>query len=426
MIPVLNDPHRFQVLNWHRKARKTTLGVNQLIRWAAAVPAVFWYVGPSYGNAKRVVWDDPQMFPNYIPDWHNPKSDFIKKNETELKIDFKRSGGQLYVYGSDRPDLMRGPNPMGVVLDEYSVQKPEVWNDIIQPIMRANPKAWCWFLFTPQGKNHAFDVFQFGQRGDDEWKSWKLPVTESSIYTPKQIENARRDMPETTFNQELMCDFLEGEGSVFRNVRNICIARPQPPIPNHLYVMGVDLAKVQDYTVLRVYDRTTNSLVYKDKFNRLEWPYQKSKIIEVSRHYNNALTIIDATGLGDPIADDLTRSGVPIEPYKLTNESKKDLIEKLSIWIEQKKISIINDPLDLFEYDNYSYDISSTGKVTYNAREGFHDDVVMADALAVWGLQPLVPNAVQPEMPLLRQHYLESIRARKYDSGDTDLAYEAI
>src|SRR3990167_5993359 len=128
-LQVLQDSHRFQVLNWHRKARKTTLAINQLIRWANVVRAPFWYVGPSYGLAKKTIWDDPRMLPYYIQDWHNPDSTLITKRETELRVDFKTSGGQLYVFGADRPDLMRGPNPFGVVLDEYSVMKEVVWND---------------------------------------------------------------------------------------------------------------------------------------------------------------------------------------------------------------------------------------------------------------------------------------------------------
>jgi hypothetical protein len=338
------------------------------------------------------------MFPLYIPDWHNPDSEFIKKRETELRVDFLSSGGQIYVFGADRPDLMRGPNPFGVVLDEFSVMKPQVWEEIIQPIMRANPKAWCWFLFTPRGKNHAHKVFNFGQRGDSEWKSWTLKATDSNIFTPEALENARRDMPAATFNQELMCEFLEGEGAVFRGVESVMSAVPQMPQDGHLYVMGVDLAKVQDYTVITVYDRTNNNQVYQDRIQKLEWPFQKAKIKSVSEHYKNALVVLDATGIGDPIADDLIRAGVPVEPYKISEPSKKDLIEKLSIWIEQKRLRMLNIPETRLEFDNFSYEIGKSGKIRYGAPEGFNDDIVIAHALAVWALQPLVAIRTEKEL----------------------------
>lgn len=423
MEPVLADPHRFQVLNWHRKARKTTVAINQLIRWANVVKAPFWYVGPSYGLAKRTVWDDPRMFPQYIPEWGDPNSTLIHKRETELRVDFKSSGGQIYVFGADRPDLMRGPNPFGVVLDEFSVMKPEVWEDIVQPIMRANPQAWCWFLFTPRGKNHAHRVFQFGQRGDKEWKSWKLTVEESGVFTPEAIENSKRDMPASTFSQELMCEFLEGEGSVFRGIREVMTAIPEKPKDGHYYVMGVDLAKYQDFTVITVYDRSTNAQVYQDRFQTLEWPYQKKKIKAISDHYNRALVVLDATGLGDPIADDLARDGVPIEPFKITEPSKKDLIEKLSISIEQKSIKMISLQETIFEFDNFSFEIGQTGRIRYSAPEGFNDDIVMAHALAIWSLTPLqAPTIIKPKTRI-QQFYESQTKTNdeeEYGEGSVD------
>lgn len=411
------------MLNWHRKARKTTLAVNQLIRWANLVNAPFWYVGPSYGLAKKTVWDDPRMFPQYIPDWHNPSSTFIKKRETELRIDFLHSGGQIYVFGADRPDLMRGPNPFGVVLDEFSVQKPEVWFEVIQPIMRANPQAFCWFLFTPRGKNHAFTVFQNGLRGDDEWKSWILKANESGVFTPEQLENARRDMPESTFNQELMCEFLEGEGAVFRHVRDIAKAVPKKPEPGHNYVMGVDIAKLQDFTVLTIYDRANNCQVYQDRFQTLEWPFQKKRLIETARHYNNSLMVVDATGIGDPIVDDLMRSGCAVKPFKITHQSKKEMIEKLSIWIEQRKIQILPIQETLFEFDNFAYEVSVTGVVRYGAPQGFHDDIVISHALAVSELFPLAKQATQRETTPVQNAFQQALRNR-YGPREDDYDYE--
>lgn len=364
------------------------------------------------------------MFPQYIPDWNNPSSSLIHKRESELRIDFKQSGGQIYVFGADRPELMRGPNPFGVVLDEYSVQKPEVWNEVIQPIMRANPNAWCWFLFTPRGKNHAFTAYQYGQRGDDEWKSWTLKANESGVFTPQSLENARRDMSENTFNQELMCEFLEGEGSVFRGVRRVMTSKPEAPKAGHLYVMGADIAKVQDYTVLTVYDRENNCQVYQDRFQTIEWPFQKKRIIETAKHYNNALVILDATGLGDPIADDLTRSGVAVDPFKLSAPSKKEIIEKLSIWIEQGKFKMLNIPETIFEFDNFSYEVGITGNVRYGAPQGLHDDIVMSHALAVSALQPVIFKVNQAEMTPVQEALRKALGGHSNEIREEDYIIE--
>jgi hypothetical protein len=383
MLEVFQDPHRFQVLNWHRKAKKTTIAINQLIRWAATKKGTYWYIAPSYSNAKRVIWDDPYMLSQYVPDWNNPNSTFIRRKETELKVDFLQSGGSLYVIGADRFDLIRGGNPQGVVLDEFAIMKPEVWDEVIQPVMRSNPSAWCWFLFTPKGKNHAWRLSQLGRTEHPEWKYWELPVTKSGVYTQEQIDFARNDMPTAAFNQELMCEFLEGEGSVFRNIRGAGTATPQTPKHGARYVMGVDLGRLQDFTVIAVYDIESNKQVYQDRFHQIDWGYQKTKIREISRHYNNALVVMDATGLGDPIVDDLLRANVPIKPVTLTSNNKKELIEKLSLYLEQKKIEFIPLEETLFEFDNFGYEMTKTGRVQYGAPSGLHDDIVIAHALAV-------------------------------------------
>jgi phage FluMu gp28-like protein len=225
-------------------------------------------------------------------------------------------------------------------------------------------------------------------------------------------------MPELVVKQEIYADFLEDSGVVFRGFRRVATAAPKQPEDGHIYVMGVDLARVQDFTVITVYDRKTNKQVYQDRFNNLDWNFQKQKIKAVSEHYNKALCLIDASGVGDPIAEDLERVGVPIEPIKFTNESKKELVEKLSIWIEQMRLEILNIPETITEFESFTYDISSTGKVRYNAPQGFNDDIVMAHALAVWSLQPLVTRRLTKPKTRIQTFYEQQLT--RYEEQDEE------
>lgn len=348
-----------------------------------------------------------------------PEELITRKNEQELVVYFK-NGSILQLKGADDPDSLRGAGPYGVVLDEFATMKREAW-DIIEPILRANG-GWCWIVGTPKGKNHLFEFYQRGQQGHHEWKSWRLKASESGIIPYDQLEESKKTSTQATWNQEYECEFLEGEGSVFRGLRSILTAIPKKPELGHMYVIGVDLAKVQDYTAVRVFDRATNSQVYSDRWQSLEWPYQKAKIASIARHYNNALVMLDATGLGDPIADDLIRSGVAIEPIKITEPLKKELVEKLSIWVEQEQFTLINQEETIFEYDNFSYEIGPTGKIRYGARSGFHDDIVMADALAVWGLQPVVKQEQAKPKPYIQSIYEQQLAKKYQTEGD----YETI
>ena len=367
----------------------------ELLKQAHLKIGVYWIVFPTYGEAKDTVWRDPNMLFRIIP-----QQLIAKTNESELVVYFK-NGSILQLKGADDPDILRGPNPYGVVLDEFAKMKFEAW-EVIEPVIRAND-GWVWFIGTPRGKNHLYKFYLQGQDEDDEWKSWLLKASQSGIIRSDQLERSKQNSRQATWNQEWECEFLEGEGAVFRGVRDIATATPHKPLDNHVYVVGVDLAKVNDYTVIRVYDRNTNDQVYHDRFNTIEWPFQKKRIKAISDHYNHALCVLDATGLGDPIADDLTRAGVPVEPFKITEQSKKDIIEKLSIWIEQKRIHILNIEEALNEYDNFNYQIGETGKIRYGAPEGFNDDIVIADALACWSLQPLYKETYEKPKNRIQQ-----------------------
>ena len=407
---ILGDPHRFKVLLWHRRARKTTTAINEIVKQAFLTKGVYWHLFPTYAEAKNAIWRDPKMLFSIIP------PEIVKKrNESELVIEF--INGSIYqLIGADNPDRLRGAGPMGCVFDEYDLMKDDVW-PIVEPILRQNG-GWAWFVGTPKGKGKLYDLVN---RAEDpkfkgEWKAWILKASTSGIIKPDELEQSRLTMPATLYNQEWECEFLEGEGSVFRNVRAIANATPQEPIETHYYVMGVDLAKVQDFTVITVYDRETNCQVFQDRFQTLEWPFQKKRIKAISDHYNRALVTLDATGIGDPIADDLLRSGVPVEPFKITNENKKEIIEKLSIYIEQRRIHILPITDTLLEFDNFSYDIGPSGRIFYQAREGYHDDIVISHSLAVWNLQPLIIKPKIEEMTSVQQSYLRATGKLKEDN----------
>jgi len=111
------------------------------------------------------------------------------------------------------------------------------------------------------------------------------------------------------------------------------------------------------------------------------------------------------------------REGVPVEPYKLTNTSKKELIEKLAIYIEQRKISILNIPETIAEFNSFTYDVSNSGRIIYNAPVGFHDDIVIAHGLVVWSLNPLYPKQHHEPVSLIQAEY-----RRLANKGDS--AYE--
>lgn len=390
-----------------------------MVRASQYRKGVYWYVFPTFAEGKDTVFRDPSMIPNTIPD------EIVKVRHDSVGVIYMKNGSVIQLKGADDPNTLRGPNPCGIVLDEFATMKLEAWQ-VVEPVLRAN-NGWCWFIGTPKGQNHLYNFYQRGQSGHPEWQSWVLKASESGIIAPDQLKEAKiTAVNEAFYNQEFECAFLEGEGRIFRSVREVCTAEPQRPQDNHNYVMGVDLAKHVDWTVITVYDREGNKQVYQDRFQRLDWPFQKVKIKAVSDLYNRALVMLDATGIGDPIYDDLSMAGVPVEPVKITEPLKAHLVQKLSTFIEQKRIRMINMQETLFEFDNFSYTIGPTGKFRYGAPEGMHDDIVLSHALAIHGLYPQSFKVPEPPKTRIQLAYEHAKMQGEYDYGLATREWEEI
>jgi len=348
-----------------------------------------------------------------------PKTVWRWRKQAKI-LDIKNS--YIDFRSADRPENIEGfgydklfINEAGIVLkDEY------LWDNAIKPMLwDYQPR--CVIGGTPKGMGIFNKLAEYGKDKDKpEYEYFHFTSYDNPYLQLDLLREEVKNMPERVVRQEVYAEFLEDTGVVFRNVSAIADALPEKPLDEHTYVIGCDLAKVTDFTVISVYDRSNNKQVYQDRFNKLEWPFQKAKIKSVSDHYNRALVMLDATGLGDPIADDLTRAGVPIEPIKLTNETKKQIVEKLAIFIEQRHIHMLNIEDTIKEFNNFTYDISASGRVMYQSPQGFNDDIVISHALAVWSLNPLYKATHEkPKTPLQEAYEEQKIL---YEETDQNLA----
>jgi len=408
-LSVILNGARFKVIVWHRKARKTTLAINELVRWAAAIKGTYWYVAPFLSQAKKIVWQDPGMLPNYVP----PEI-WAKRNNSDLYIPFP-NGSILYILGADRPDSLRGPNPMGVCLDEYGDMKPEIWSGIVQPIMIANPDAWTWFLGTPKGRNDFYVKFSYAQENAN-WFSSILRASESGIIAPEWLNEARKTSTESFFRQEYECDFLDNANSFFRRIKENAYDIQDIPLtifPDHKFNLGVDLAKYNDWSVITPFDLHTFIAHIPDRFNQVDYPMQKARIEAAHFRYNRARLRIDGShgSVGDPIVDDLRHAGITIlddDAVQFTGGeygTRRKLLDGLAIKLEQDKIKIPNVEWLIQELESMSYQLSDKGRITVKVPEGMHDDGIMSLALAVSGIDsPLkVNNALRQQINRNRQ-----------------------
>ena len=389
-IDYLKTDKRFSVLVWHRRARKTRTALNkQVIRiMERQEPGVCYYILPTYRQAKQVVFDA-------LVNDHIPPEIYNKKNDSELAIYYKNGVIQRFI-GADDPDKHRGTNPFDVVFDEYSEQSEEIWTAIFQPVLMEN-KGTATFVFTPKGKNHSWKLLKMAEE-NPAWFTSVRGVADTGVFEIPELEEIKRNTPQSLYQQEYECAFLDGAGQFFRRVRNNVYPKDTALTEIGDFQIGVDLAKYQDWTVITPFNLNHFVAYPQDRFNQVDWNLQKAKIEAVARRFSDALVWPDATGVGDPVVEDLRSRGLRIggennEGFKFTEQSRMNLLNNLAILMEQDKIRIPDDEGLLTELEAFQYSLTEKGKIKVTVPDGMTDDRVMSLALSVWGVrEPIRPS----------------------------------
>jgi len=281
-----------------------------------------------------------------------------------------------------------------LVVDEAAMIPKKIYIQGLRPaIARKGSKAY--YIGTPRGEGWFKTKFYILK---DLKAAFQFKSTDGVITSEEYLEEEKKEYPELLFKQEFLAEFISDAGSVFKAEKLEKIAIPnifQDVVPGHHYVMGIDIAKEKDYTVITVIDTNTKRVVHKDRFKGWDFPYQKQHIIAKAQRYNNARVILDTTGLGAPIYEDLRQSGIFVEDFTFSGKKKEELFSKCRIFLENGYVSIPNkeeypelwDELLNFEY---KYLNEKTGEplrnIQYGPPSGFHDDCVDSLALAIWGL----------------------------------------
>lgn len=401
-LKVLRDDHRFIALNWGRRSGKTLLAAYIALRHLFTSNQNIWIVAPTYDLSRRC-WD---YLTKWIPLLNKEFGKFFTVNKSSSTIE-SASGSKLELKSADNPDSLLGIGLNLLIIDEAALVPEEVWRRHLRPTL-TDRYGRAVFISTPYGKNWFYDLMLKGVDTDERFKDYTYyhmkTVDNSSIpHIKEEIEQAKFELPLATFMQEYEAEFIEGAGSVFRGVRD-CVYDTsftgfpfydEPYDKDHVYQGGLDLARLTDFTVATIVDKSSSlfKVVAIDRFNEIDWKLQKPRLNLFSQKYLNPPINSEINNIGDVVIEDL---GGNFTPFQTTNASKKELINNLAILIEQKKILIPNIPLLINELEAYSYEVSSTGVVKYSAPVGYHDDMVMSLALAVKDLRfTHLPNQQQ-------------------------------
>ena len=206
-----DSPARFKVVKCGRRFGKTVLELFELLQAAGGTPGgVYWYVAPTYGQAKEIAWSLLKRI--------TPKQ-LLKKNpsESELSIELWNEA-IIKLKGSDYPESLKGVPLNGCVMDEAAFQVETVWTEILRPQLM-DKKGFCHFISTPRGTNWFTSLFNEARRkkevGETDWDYFHFTTYDNPYIDRKEIDLSKETMPEDKFNQEVLAVESEDVGLVY-------------------------------------------------------------------------------------------------------------------------------------------------------------------------------------------------------------------
>lgn len=329
--------------------------------------------------------DQADVFWEYIVDWLAPLLTTPHLYKNEVKRIVKLGQGQIQVKTGRHPDALRGGMADLLVLDECAYLDPDAWRKVGAPMLADN-EGTAVFISSPARRNWFFELYQQAVSDTSgRWAAWHF-TTHANPHLPQAaLEALIADMTEQDYAQEVLAQFLEGQGAVFRYVTERCTADRRAPYHGR-FVAGLDWAMQSDYTALIVMDAVTHTVVDMDRFNGVDWALQRGRVRAMHDKWQLSEIIAESNSIGGPNIEALQREGLPVRAFETTTASKSPLIESLVLAFDRGEVTALNDPVLVGELMAYERTVTATGRSQYSAPEGLHDDTVMALALAWYGI----------------------------------------
>ena len=409
------DQERFVITKMPRQSGKSTAVISFILHYILFNESKNVALLANKAELARELLDRLKKAYENLPLWLQQGVVTWNKGSIELE------NGSKILATSTTGSAARGQSFSLVFLDEFAFVQHNIANDFfksVYPTISSGEETKMIIVSTPKGMNHFYKMWieAYEQRSnfktlEVDW--WETPGRDIE-WKQQQIANTS----EEDFNQEFACEFL-GSTNTLVNVnmlRNMAFVNPTfrkngfdqygEILSDHQYVVTVDTARGVglDNSAFVVTDITSvpYRVVAKFKDSLISPIIYPELIYNVATNYNEAFILVEINDIGEQIANILSneleyenmfitnvkgRAGQVISGgfspnrqlgVRTTKKVKRVGCSTLKDLIEDNKI-IIEDFDIIEELSNF---ISK--KDSYEADEGYHDDLVMCLVLFSW------------------------------------------
>lgn len=364
---IIEDPSRFKVVCAGRRVGKSTLcklvTITKLLEGKRVA-----YITPEFGLAEKFF----EEFMEHIPD-----ELIASKNKARVNAKLK-TGGQLKFFSGEALERVRSFEFDYLIVDEsaYIPDLEKEWMKALRPLL-IKTRGGAMFISTPKGKNYFYSLFQKGINQEKDWMSWQFSSYENPYIPKEELDDLVESMPEANYRQEILAEAGENTSNPFGTaaIERNTISTLSTRLP---VVLAADLARVNDWTVIIGLD-DQGVMCYFDRF-QLPWTQTVERIKKLRDRFQTPQIVVDSTGVGSVILEQLQQEVYNVYGFAFTSASKPKIIHMLIKAVEKDQIKF--NEVTAREMGVLEFKYSSSGNLKYEAAAGFHDDAVMALAMA--------------------------------------------
>jgi hypothetical protein len=369
---------RYALIEASTKAGKTVGCMAWLVEQAVihgSPGRAYWWVAPVYPQARIAFRRIKRGLPRAL----------YRANDGEMTLTLP-NGSTIWFKSAEKPDNLYGEDVYAAVIDEASRCREASWIAVRSTLTATRGPVRI--IGNVKGRsNWHYKLARKAEAGEPGMAYAKLTAWDAvagGVLAREEIEDAQRLLPDNVFRELYLAEPSDDDGNPF-GLKHIDACTVRELSPAATVCVGGDLAKSIDWTVLIGLDKRRCMTGF-DRWQKLPWDKTSERILGL---VGKAPTLLDSTGVGDPVVEGLTKKRPTIEGFKFTATSKQQLMEGLAVAIQSHDLGIVAGPV-IAELENFEYRYTRTG-VRYSAPDGYHDDCVMALALAVEKHRQLSP-----------------------------------
>lgn len=346
-------------------------------------------ISPTYKQAKNIY--------NIIRKSFKGTPFLNNTNASDLTITFCNSS-QIIFLSSEQKENIRGYSVTkhGILaIDEAAYISDEVFYTAT-PFVNAS-KAPIIVVSTPRFKTGFFyEFYQDGINQTDNIYSYDFTEYENPYLSKDKLEIYKRKMPLNLFRADYLGQWMELNSDVFGDLKSIIDNNPEQSRNN---IMGVDWgvgknakSEESDYTVVSILNKKQQQL-YIERWNDLDETETVKKIVQIAREQKVNKIICETNAIGSIYLGLLRKevvkqhASIQIVEFNTNNTNKREIIQYFIVQVQNRTMTILDDPELKLEMSVLQQQKTNSGKITYNATQGYHDDCIIATALALEGMK---------------------------------------